>query len=114
VSFWLYAGPNSPTSLSIHKPAAASAERNAILKAIISHPELSVYALNAAMDCAMGATPLALACRLGRVEQVTILLECPSVLVNTRDASGLTPLMRTPLSIPQRTARSHFILPTFN
>lgn len=46
------------------------------------------------MDCAQGATPLVLACRLGRVEQVMTLLDCPSVLVNTRDALGLTPLMR--------------------
>lgn len=49
---------------------------------------------------AQGATPLILAIRLGRVEQVMILLDCPSVLVNTRDASGLTPLMRrSPLAV---------------
>ncbi|KIM27459.1 hypothetical protein M408DRAFT_329928 [Serendipita vermifera MAFF 305830] len=77
----------------LRTPVPSSAERNAILKAILSRAELSIYALNAAMDCARGATPLTLACRLGRVEQVMTLLDCPSVLVNTRDASGLTPLM---------------------
>ena len=116
MSFWLILCRPELTHyfLSIHQPAPASAERNAILKAIISHPELSVYALNAAMDCAMGATPLVLACRLGRVEQVTILLECPSVLVNTRDASGLTPLMRKALSFFSKNLTLTLHFPTFN
>jgi hypothetical protein len=69
-------------------------ERNAILKAVLSRPELSLYALNAAMECAQGATPLVLACRLGRPDLVNILLDCPSILVDTRDAAGITPLMR--------------------
>ena len=80
---------------SLRPPAPASPERNAILKAILSRPELSIYALNAAMDCAQGATPLILACRVGHLDQVNTLLDCPSVLVNTRDGLGLTPLMRT-------------------
>lgn len=78
---------------SLRHPAPASPERNAILKAILARPELSIYALNAAMDCAQGATPLILACRVGHLDQVNTLLDCPSVLVNTRDALGLTPLM---------------------
>jgi hypothetical protein len=105
---------NLPTLLSIHKPAPASAERNAILKAIVSHPELSIYALNASMDYAMGATPLVLACRLGRVELVTILLERPSVLVNARDASGLTPLMRKALSISSKNRTLMLSFPQFS
>lgn len=57
------------------------------------------------MDSARGLTALSLACMLGRLEQVNILLDCPSVLVDTRDASGLTPLMRTPLfNVMQDTA----------
>jgi hypothetical protein len=63
------------------------------------------------MDCAMGATPLVLACRLGRVEQVTILLECPSVLVNTRDASGLTPLMRKAILMPSKDSWAYTLFP---
>jgi ankyrin repeat protein len=60
------------------------------------------------MDCAQGATPLVLACMLGRLEHVNILLDCPSVLVDTRDASGLTPLMRKPFFSKLRILR--FIL----
>jgi hypothetical protein len=81
--------------ISLRRPTPSNVDRNAILKILLARPELSIYALNAAMDCAQGATPLALASSLGHVDQVNTLLSCPSVVVDTRDASGLTPLMRT-------------------
>lgn len=92
--------------LSLRRPTPSNADRNAILKILLARPELSIYALNAAMDCAQGATPLALASSLGHVDLVNTLLSCPSVVVDTRDASGLTPLMRmspfstTPQTLP--------------
>ena len=49
--------------------------------------------LNTPIPCANGLTPLALACSIGTVEQALALLECPSVLVDARDARGATPLM---------------------
>ncbi|KAG8809804.1 hypothetical protein FRC17_003236, partial [Serendipita sp. 399] len=87
VLFYAIMGPNGQPSTS------SSPVRNMILKIILARPELSIYALNAAMERAQGATPLVLACKLGHLDRVHTLLECPSVLVDTRDASGLTPLM---------------------
>ncbi|KAG8786887.1 hypothetical protein FRC15_010465 [Serendipita sp. 397] len=87
VLFCAINGPNG------RNPIPSNPVRNNILKMVLARPELSIYALNAAMECAQGATALVLACKLGHLDQVHTLLDCPSVLVNTRDGSGLTPLM---------------------
>lgn len=80
---------------SIEHPRPCTPERVAILKALVARPELSLYVLNTSIPSANGLTPLALACSIGSVEQALALLECPSVLVDARDARGATPLMCT-------------------
>ena len=80
-------------STSIEHPCPCTPERVAILKALVARPELSLYVLNTPIPSANGLTPLALACSTGTVEQALALLECPSVLVDARDARGATPLM---------------------
>ena len=80
-------------SNSIEHPCPCTPERVAILKALVARPELSLYVLNTPIPSANGLTPLALACSIGTVEQALALLECPSVLVDARDARGATPLM---------------------
>lgn len=84
---------NVPPSLK--KPNPPNQDRNAILALLLSRSELSLYALNAPMDCAKGSTPLSLAAYSGNIDQVLTLLDCPSVLVDACDASGMSPLMRT-------------------
>lgn len=65
-----------------------------ILKTLVTHEKISLFALNAPQACMRGVTPLGLAAWLNIPDVVKILLEqCSLVSVDGMDTLGATPLM---------------------
>lgn len=72
-----------------------------ILKSLMSHEKISLYALNAPQSSMRGVTPLGLAAWLNIPEMVKMLLEHSPGLVSVdgMDTLGATPLMCKLLSL---------------
>ncbi|OAX37391.1 hypothetical protein K503DRAFT_719859 [Rhizopogon vinicolor AM-OR11-026] len=72
-----------------------SEDRLQVLRIAVSHPEISLYTLNAPQDSINDVTPLGMAAWLDMPQVVNILLTCSSgaVSVDAEDTDGATPLM---------------------
>ncbi|KAF8841811.1 hypothetical protein BDN67DRAFT_490026 [Paxillus ammoniavirescens] len=72
-----------------------SEDRLSVLRIAVSHPDISLYTLNAPQDSINDVTPLGMAAWLDMPEVVQLLLECSSgaVSVDGMDTDGATPLM---------------------
>ncbi|KIJ67052.1 hypothetical protein HYDPIDRAFT_85463 [Hydnomerulius pinastri MD-312] len=72
-----------------------SEDRLSVLRVAVSHPDISLYTLNAPQDSINDVTPLGMAAWLDMPDVVELLLECSSGAVSAdgMDADGATPLM---------------------
>jgi len=72
-----------------------SEERLATIRHIVSHPDITLFSLNAPQDSIAGVSPLGMAAWLKLAEAVAVLLEYSNGLVSVdgSDADGATPLM---------------------
>lgn len=72
-----------------------SEDRLQVLRMAVSHPEISLYTLNAPQDSINDVTPLGMAAWLDMPQAVQVLLECSSgaISVDAEDTDGATPLM---------------------
>jgi hypothetical protein len=72
-----------------------SEDRLNVLRIAVSHPDISLYTLNAPQDSINDVTPLGMAAWLDMPDVVQLLLECSSgaVSVDGMDTDGATPLM---------------------
>lgn len=61
----------------------------------VSHPEISLFTLNAPQDSINDVTPLGMAAWLDMPQAVQVLLDCSSgvISVDAEDTDGATPLM---------------------
>jgi hypothetical protein len=80
-----------------------SDDRLEVLRIAVSHPEISLFTLNAPQDSINDVTPLGMAAWLDMPQAVQVLLDCSSgaVSVDAEDTDGATPLMceSRPISI---------------
>ncbi|KAH7925858.1 ankyrin [Leucogyrophana mollusca] len=72
-----------------------SKDRLDVLRLVVSHPDISLYTLNAPQDSINDVTPLGMAAWLDMPPAVDALLECSAgaVSVDGMDTDGATPLM---------------------
>ncbi|KAG2037717.1 hypothetical protein BDR03DRAFT_896598 [Suillus americanus] len=72
-----------------------SEDRLQVLRMAVSHPEISLFTLNAPQDSINDVTPLGMAAWLDMPQAVQVLLECSSgaISVDAEDTDGATPLM---------------------
>ncbi|KAG2107132.1 ankyrin repeat-containing domain protein, partial [Suillus cothurnatus] len=72
-----------------------SDDRLEVLRIAVSHPEISLFTLNAPQDSINDVTPLGMAAWLDMPQAVQVLLDCSSgaVSVDAEDTDGATPLM---------------------
>jgi len=72
-----------------------SEDRLQVIRMAVSHPEISLFTLNAPQDSINDVTPLSMAAWLDMPQVVNILLTCSSgaVSVDAEDTDGATPLM---------------------
>lgn len=72
-----------------------SQERLNVIRIAVSHPDISLFTLNAPQNSINDVTPLGMAAWLDMPEVVQLLLECSSgaVSVDGVDTDGATPLM---------------------
>lgn len=72
-----------------------SEDRLQVLRMAVSHPEISLFTLNAPQDSINDVTPLGMAAWLDMPQAVQVLLDCSSgaISVDAEDTDGATPLM---------------------
>lgn len=72
-----------------------SQDRLSVIRIAVSHPDISLFTLNAPQDSINDVTPLGMAAWLDMPDVVQVLLECSSgaISVDGMDADGATPLM---------------------
>ena len=86
-----------------------SPDRLSVIRIAASHPDISLFTLNAPQDSINDVTPLGMAAWLDMPNVVQLLLDCSSgaVSVDAMDTDGATPLMCT--SPPSLLPRHPFI-----
>ncbi|KAG1832566.1 hypothetical protein DFJ58DRAFT_235774 [Suillus subalutaceus] len=72
-----------------------SEDRLQVIRMAVSHPEISLFTLNAPQDSINDVTPLGMAAWLDMPQAVQVLLDCSSgaISVDAEDTDGATPLM---------------------
>lgn len=72
-----------------------SEDRLQVLRIAVSHPEISLFTLNAPQNSINDVTPLGMAAWLDMPQMVRVLLDCSSgaISVDAEDTDGATPLM---------------------